>query len=81
MSTVIIDATTAAKFAGQSGEVEVRTLEGRLVGVFTPLREATPEDYEWAKQHFTKKMVDEARQQQGGFTTAEALAHLRSLEQ
>lgn len=80
MSTVVVDAATAAKFEGHSGEVEVRTLEGRLVGVFTPLREATADDYEWAKQHFTREMVERAQKQVGGKSTVEVLAYLRNLE-
>jgi hypothetical protein len=80
MSTVTIDSATAAKFEAQTGEVEVRTSDGRLVGVFTPLREGTPEDYEWARQHFTQEEIEVARKEPGGYTTAEVLQHLRSLD-
>jgi hypothetical protein len=80
MSTVIVDAATAAQLDKQRGEVEVRTPDGRLVGLFTPLREATAEDYEWARQQFTVEEIEAARQEPGGFTTAQVLEHLRQLE-
>jgi hypothetical protein len=79
MSTVVIDSETAAKLEEQSGEVEVRTSDGRLVGLFTPLRDGMPEDYEWARQHFTKEEIEAARNEQGGYTTAEVLTYLQSL--
>jgi len=80
MSTVIVDAATAAQLDKQSGEVEVRISDGRLVGLFTPLREATLEDYEWARQQFTVEEIEAARKEPGGFTTAPVLEHLRQLE-
>ena len=53
MSTVMIDATTAAKLTEPKTTVEVRTEDGKLVGVFSPRREATDADYEWAMGQFT----------------------------
>jgi hypothetical protein len=79
MSTVTIDSATAAKFESQTGEVEVRTSDGRLVGLFTPLREGNPEDYAWARQHFTEEEVEAARKETGGYTTAEVLQYLKGL--
>ncbi|HEX5106714.1 MAG TPA: hypothetical protein VFV87_22995 [Pirellulaceae bacterium] len=80
MSTVLIDASTAAKLKQPQTTVEVRTEDGQLVGMFTPMREATPEDYEWARQQFTREEIAKARAETGGYTTAEVLEHLRKLE-
>lgn len=55
MSTVMIDASTAAKLIEPNTTVEVRTENGKLVGVFTPRREATDADYEWAMNQFTSE--------------------------
>ncbi len=79
MSTVLIDASTAARLSEPKTTVEVRTEDGKLVGVFTPRREATPEDYEWARQQFTAEEIERARSEPGGYTTAEVLEHLRHL--
>jgi len=53
VSTVQVDASTAAKLTELGSTVEVRTEDGKLVGVFTPRREATKEDYEWAMREVT----------------------------
>jgi hypothetical protein len=77
MSTVLIDASTAAKLSQPMTTVEVRTEDGRLVGVFTPRREATPEDYEWARQEFTREEIELARNSGPGRPLAEIMADLR----
>ena len=80
MSTVQIDAATAAKLSEPRTTVEVRTEDVKLVGVFTPRREATEEDYEWARKQFTLEEIEAARKEPGGFTTAQVLEHLRQLD-
>ena len=80
MSTVLIDSATAAKLSEPKTTVEVRTEDGKLVGDFTPRREATPEDYEWARSQFTLAEIEAARREPGGYTTAEVLDHLQRLE-
>src|SRR5438045_2852927 len=60
MSTVQVDAATAAKLSEPKTTVEVRTEDGKLVGVFTPRREATDEDYEWAMKQFTPDKIEAA---------------------
>ena len=79
MSTVVIDAATAAKLQEQTSEAEIRTADGTLVGVFYPILEGTPEDYAWAKSQFTDEEIEAARQEPGGYTTDEVLRHLRAL--
>jgi hypothetical protein len=80
MSTVFIDATTAAKLGEPNTTVEVRTEDGKLVGVFSPRREATPEDYEWAMQAFTAEEIEESKRSGPGRPFAEIIAELRQRE-
>lgn len=77
MSTVVIDAATAAKFEDQTEEVEVRTMDGRLVGLFTPIREGTPEEYAWAQSQITDEEIEESRKSGPGRPLADILADLR----
>jgi hypothetical protein len=58
MSTVQVDAATAAKLIEPKTTVEVRTEDGKLVGVFMPRREATDEDYEWAMREVTSEEIE-----------------------
>jgi hypothetical protein len=77
MSTVTVDAATAAALSRPQGKVEIRTSDGKLIGVFTPRREATPEDYKWARQQFTQEEIDAARKAGPGRPLADVLADLR----
>jgi hypothetical protein len=78
MSTVLIDGATAEKLSEPKTTVEVRTEDGKLVGVFTPRREATEEDYEWAMQHFTAEQMRASLNSGPGRPFAEIIADLRS---
>jgi len=77
MSTVFIDATTAAKLGEPRTTVEVRTEDGRLVGVFSPRREATPEDYEWAMREVTTEELEESIKSGPCRPFAEIIAELK----
>jgi hypothetical protein len=77
MSTVTVDSATAAALSGPKGKVEIRTVDGKLIGVFTPRREATAEDYDWARQEFTQEEIDAARKAGPGRPLADILADLR----
>jgi hypothetical protein len=77
MSTVLVDAATAAKLSEPNARVEVRTEDGKLIGVFMPRREATPEDYEWARQQFTEEEIEKSRKSGPGRPLADILADLR----
>jgi hypothetical protein len=80
MSTVFIDANTATKLGEPQTTVEVRTEDGKLVGVFTPRREATQEDYEWAMQAFTAEEIEQSKRSGPGRPFAEIIAELRQRE-
>ena len=77
MSTVLVDAVTAAKLSEPKARVEVRTEDGRLIGVFTPQREATDEDYEWALREVTTEEIEKSLASGPGRPFAEAIAELR----
>jgi hypothetical protein len=77
MSTVKIDASTAAKLTEQKTTVEVRTEDGTLVGDFTPRREATDADYEWAMNHFTAEDAERSLNSGPGRPFREVIDELR----
>jgi hypothetical protein len=77
MSTVLIDASTAAKLSEPKTTVGVRTEDGKLVGVFTPRREATEEDYERAMREITTEEIEESLRSGPGRPLADIIADLR----
>lgn len=79
MTTIRIPSSLKASFR-VSEPTTVCDEQGNVLGYYTPAREATPEDYEWARKYFTPEMIAEARKQEGGYTTAEVLEHLKKLE-
>jgi hypothetical protein len=79
MTAITIPSSLKASF-GVSEPATVCDEQGNVLGYYTPAREATAEDYAWAKQYFTPEMIAEARKQEGGYSTAEVLEHLKNLE-
>jgi hypothetical protein len=77
MSTVLVDAATAAKLTAPKTQVEVRTEDGTLVGVFMPRREATEADYEWAMKEITTEEIEASLKSGPGRPLADILADLR----
>ena len=77
MSTVQIDFVTAARLSEPKTTVEVRTEDGKLVGVFMPRREATEEDYAWAMQNVTSEEIETSLKSGPGRPFAEIIADLK----
>lgn len=77
MSTVQIDSMTAAKLIESQATVEVRTEDGKLVGVFTPRREATEEDYAWAMKNVTTEEIEASLKSGPGRPFADVIAELK----
>ncbi len=77
MSTVLIDASTAAKLSEPKTTVEVRTEDGKLIGVFSPRREATEEDYEWAMREITTEEIEASLKSGPGRPFVEIIAELK----
>lgn len=78
MANVIVDEATAARIGEQKEEVTLCTPDGRMIGVFTPLREGTAAEYAWAVSQFTAEEIDEARKSGIGNSSAEIFAELRA---
>jgi hypothetical protein len=79
MTAITIPSSLKPSF-GVTEPAAVCDEQGNVLGYYTPVSEATAADYEWASQHFSPEAVAAARKQLGGVTTAEVLAHLKSLE-
>lgn len=80
MSAITIPESLKSSF-GVTEETPVCDEHGNVLGFYTPVCQGTKEDYEWARQQFTKEDIEAARNEQGGYTTAEVLAYLRNLKQ
>lgn len=78
MANVILDEATAAKIRAQNEEVTLCTPDGRMIGIFTPLREGTPAEYAWALSQFTPEEIAEARNSGIGKSSDEVFAELRA---
>lgn len=77
MGTIVIDAELAAKLSEPGESLELRTAEGRLIGVFRPMREATPEDYARAQSLFTEEEIEAGRRSGPGRPLKDILADLQ----
>ena len=75
--SIVIDSALAAKFEGQSEETVVKTEDGRIVGLFTPVREGTAEDYAWAMAQVTEEEIQASLNSGPGRPLADILAELR----
>ncbi len=57
-------------FGQVSEPVSVQDEQGNVLGFYTPVRQATKEDYEWAaRKQFTPEEIEAARREPDGFTT------------
>ena len=79
MTAITIPTSMKPLFGQVSEPVSVRDEQGNVLGFLTPMRQATKEDYEWARQQFTEQELEAARREPGGFTTQEVLEHLNRL--
>jgi hypothetical protein len=79
MTAITIPASIKPLFGQVSEPVSVQDEQGNVLGFYTPMRQATKEDYEWARKQFTPDEIEAARREPGGFTTQEVLEHLSRL--
>ena len=83
MSKVIIDQALRSQLTKLSDQAELCDESGRTLGYFLPPEAYLKFLYAQAKTEVTEEELEEARQdykKRGGVTTAEILAHLRSLD-
>ena len=77
MSSITIPASLKSVF-GVSVPVRVCDESGNVLGYYTPRREATEEDYEWAMQNVTTEELEASLKSGPGRPLAEIIADLRS---
>jgi hypothetical protein len=76
MSSITIPASLKPAFAG-TGPARVCDEDGNILGYYTPRREATEEDYAWARKEFSAEEIEAARKSGPGRPLADILADLR----
>jgi hypothetical protein len=77
MSSITIPASLKSVFVGTS-PARVCDEDGNVLGYYTPRREATEEDYEWAMNAVTKEEIEASLASGPGRPLAEIIADLRS---
>ena len=78
MTRVIVDDALRSKLHNLSEPLEFRDVSGKLVGRFTPAFD--PSDYErWEPEFSEEELQQEELSTEKRYTTAEVLAHLKSL--
>jgi hypothetical protein len=77
MSSIVIPASLKPSFVGTEPR-RVCDEEGNILGYYTPRREATEEDYEWAMNAVTKEEIEASLASGPGRPLAEIIADLRS---
>ncbi len=76
MNAITIPASLVPTFNGPD-PARICDESGRILGYYTPAREATEEDYEWAMANITKEEIEASLQSGVGRPLAEAIAELR----
>jgi len=79
VTSLILDESTTAKFEKVGGRIELRDPEGRTIGFFEPAHPAPGWIFEEADEPCSEEELDRRSREGGGFTTAEVLAHLKTL--
>jgi hypothetical protein len=76
MSSITIPFSLQAAF-GVSEPARVCDENGKVIGYYTPVREATEEDYEWVMNQVTKEEIEASLKSGPGRPAAEVIAELR----
>lgn len=79
MAQVVLDADLKARLKGLDEETEFCEADGRTLGHFLPNGLYQELLYSWARKQFDDDELNRARQEPGGMTTAQAIAHVRSV--
>lgn len=81
MGKLILDDELRTKLSALQGRVELCDPDGRTIGYFMDARAYQGWLYEVAKDWFTDEEIAEGRNEEGGMTTQELLAHLRQIKE
>ena len=76
MSSITIPASLKAAFIG-TNPARVCDEEGNILGYYTPRREATEEDYQWAMNAVTAQDIERSLKSGPGRPFSEVIAELR----
>ena len=76
MSTITIPASLQSAF-GVSEPTRVCDERGNVLGYYTPLPEATDEDYEWLMKQVTPEQLEASLNSGPGRPASEVIAELR----
>jgi hypothetical protein len=77
MSTITIPESLKEAFVG-ARPARICDESGNILGYYTPRREATEEDYQWAFENITKEQIEASLASGPGRPLAEIIAELRS---
>ena len=75
MSTITIPESLKSAFA-VSQPTRICDENGNILGYYTPRREATEEDYEWAFKNITKEQIEAAERSGPGRPASEIIPEL-----
>jgi hypothetical protein len=75
MSTITIPASLKSAFIGTK-PARICDENGNILGYYTPRREATDEDYEWAMQQFSAEQMEAAVNSGPGRPASEIIPEL-----
>jgi hypothetical protein len=73
MTAITIPASMKPLFGQLSEPVSVQDEQGNVLGFYTPVTQASKEDYEWAKKQFTAEELQRSRASGIAGTTDEVL--------
>jgi hypothetical protein len=76
MSSITIPPSLQAVF-GVAEPARVCDENGKVLGYYTPVREATEEDYEWVMKQVTNEEIEASLKSGPGRPVAEVIAELR----
>jgi hypothetical protein len=76
MTTITIPSSLVPTFEA-SEPTRVCDESGKVLGYYTPLREATDEEYEWAFREVTKEEIEYSRSSGPGRPAGEVIAELQ----
>lgn len=75
MSTITIPESLKNAFVG-GAPARVCDENGKILGYYTPRREATDEDYDWLMNHVTKEEIEASLQSGPGRPASEIIPEL-----
>jgi hypothetical protein len=76
MNKILIDETLLSRLNDLNSQLEFCDEAGRTLGYFVPMPERDRSLYDWARQEFTDKEIEQSRREAGGLNIDEVLKGL-----